>query len=676
MNQYLPPKDAYFFSAKAEDPSLLVCAESYFSQIKDAFLNAQEEILILGWSFNLKTILDDDGTTLEEILFGIPDKVKIKILVWDYIIFYMADRDPFIGLNIAFKNKKNIQFGRFDFHPMLSSMHIKMVVVDSEVSFVGGIDLDLERRDGKFNFSEDSMRREKDGHMYGPFRDYALRFEGKQIAKDLRTFFEQMWNSQKEQVSRVHQVADKLTPGANLFFARTLPKFKGNPKDNSSFQLQRWLFENAKRYIFIENQYLTSGRIVDALIQRLAQPLGPEVVIVVSYGHMPILERISMGALLTDCVKKLLHNDPYQRLKIYTLLAPRKRQASLRSEGREFVKIHSKCVLVDDTYLKIGSSNMNERSLQFDYELDALVSGEVVKKYREEIFSSLLGNGGEVEFGESIIWTFEKARLKYDKIIEVKDILQKKSALTDYKDYLPLDKREMTFFEKMGQMFIHRREMLRINAKVVGGIVLLLFIIAGAIFVGPGEAKGLLDQAVFNLRIDSSLLLMGLFFFSYLILGAFFFPLNAYIFLCGAYFSMGEAFALAMTGAMSSAMLTYAMGTLFQKDLDVEAKLEQANRLGKLLRRNSLKTLVFLRIIPLAPFPFVNLVCGKLRMHFGKYVLGTLLGVAPGAAFLIFTEKRLIALFTHPDWGNFVVVILILSLFYAGGRFLKKRMSA
>ena len=110
--------------------------------------------------------------------------------------------------------------------------------------------------------------------------------------------------------------------------------------------MHKWLIENAQKYIYIENQYLTSEKIVDLLIEGLKRKDGPEVVIVVSYGKMPLIEKVSMGALLTDYVQRLVENDPYNRLKIYTLFTGDK-------NDREYVKIHSKCMLVDLSLIHI-----------------------------------------------------------------------------------------------------------------------------------------------------------------------------------------------------------------------------------------------------------------------------------------------------------------------------------
>ncbi|MBC77697.1 MAG: hypothetical protein CME64_16955 [Halobacteriovoraceae bacterium] len=666
MNFKSLPKDTYFYSLQDDDPELIICANAYFKTIRQHFEQAQESILICGWSFNMDIVMGEDGKTLKEVLFSLPETVKVKILIWDYPIFYVADRDPFIGLSIALQNKSNIHFERFDFHPLLSSMHSKMVVVDNKDLFVGGIDLDLERRDGEYNKSDDPVRVDKDGEVFKPFRDYAFHFKS-QNTKKFSSFFDQLWESQAGQKSFLE--TNHSEGEGNVLFSRTIPKFKGNPQDRSSFKMHKWLIQNAQDYIYIENQYLTSEKIVELLVEVLKKENGPEVVIVVSYGKMPFIEKMSMGALLTDYVNTLLSNDPHNRLKIYTLFTG-------DDNEREYVKIHSKCIIADDRYLKIGSSNINNRSMEFDYELDALYVGEKVVEFKNRIFKTLLGYGEPIDIRKSIIKTFELAKEKHNKIVEVKDILHDKSIMVEYKDYLPLDKREMTFFERAGQMFITKKRFVMMNYKIVIGAAMLCLAVLGALYVNPGQVDSFVKAFLSTFNVESSLLLMGVFFLSYTALGPIFFPLNAYIFLCGAYLDLGHAFITAIAGALSVASISYWFGAFFGAEIKAESKIEKVKQLKRLLKRNSLLTLVFLRVVPVAPYPLVNMVCGKFRVGFAKYITGTFIGVLPGTTALIFFEKQLIELFQSPSLANIITIAIVVILFLFGMRFVRRRMSA
>ena len=85
---------------------------------------------------------------------------------------------------------------------------------------------------------------------------------------------------------------------------------------------------------------------------------------------------------------------------------------------------------------------------------------------------------------------------------------------------------------------------------------------------------------------------------------------------------------------------------------------------------------MFLRVVPVAPYPLVNMVCGKFRVGFAKYITGTFIGVLPGTTALIFFEKQLIELFQSPSLANIITIAIVVILFLFGMRFVRRRMSA
>ena len=77
----------------------------------------------------------------------------------------------------------------------------------------------------------------------------------------------------------------------------------------------------ARRWIYIENQYLSSAVIGDALARRLSEPDGPEVILVISLASRGWLESASMDVLRARLVKRLCGVDIHRRLRIYFRLS-------------------------------------------------------------------------------------------------------------------------------------------------------------------------------------------------------------------------------------------------------------------------------------------------------------------------------------------------------------------
>lgn len=113
----------------------------------------------------------------------------------------------------------------------------------------------------------------------------------------------------------------------------------------------------------MENQYLASRTIADALAARLREADGPEIVIVLARKGNNPLERGTMDSARHLLLHQLWEADEHDRLGIYWPVTDR---------GAP-IYIHSKVLAVDDRLLRIGSSNFNNRSLGFDSECDVAI---------------------------------------------------------------------------------------------------------------------------------------------------------------------------------------------------------------------------------------------------------------------------------------------------------------
>jgi phospholipase D1/2 len=116
----------------------------------------------------------------------------------------------------------------------------------------------------------------------------------------------------------------------------------------------------------VENQYLAARRIVDALAARLTEEDGPEIVIVLPRRGNNRLERETMDGARHRLVQVLWEADEHRRLGIYWP----------ETDGGTPIYVHSKVMVVDDRLLRIGSSNLNNRSMGFDSECDVAVEAD------------------------------------------------------------------------------------------------------------------------------------------------------------------------------------------------------------------------------------------------------------------------------------------------------------
>jgi len=85
------------------------------------------------------------------------------------------------------------------------------------------------------------------------------------------------------------------------------------------------------------------------------------------------------------------------------------------------------------------------------------------------------------------------------------------------------------------------------------------------------------------------------------------------------------------------------------------------------LEKNGFQTVLFLRMVPLFPFDFVNYACGLTNIKYRTYLIATLIGVIPGLTAYIFLGSSLMNPYLLiPTAAAFIVLSLL-------ARYFKKR---
>ena len=89
-------------------------------------------------------------TRLDELLAFIARRhphLHCYILIWDYAALYTLERDPWSRWRLGWRTHRRVHFGFDDRHPVGGSHHQKVIVVDDQLAFCGGIDLTSHRWD-------------------------------------------------------------------------------------------------------------------------------------------------------------------------------------------------------------------------------------------------------------------------------------------------------------------------------------------------------------------------------------------------------------------------------------------------------------------------------------------------------------------------------------------------
>ncbi|MEC7934319.1 MAG: phospholipase D-like domain-containing protein, partial [Pseudomonadota bacterium] len=148
-----------------------------------------------------------------------------------------------------------------------------------------------------------------------------------------------------------------------IAIARTAPEMDDQDGLIEIEQLYLNQIAAAKRHIYAESQYFASRRIAEAIAKRLAEPDGPEIIVINPQQADGWLESQAMDSARARLFEALKARDPHGRFRLYHPFTQR---------GAP-IYVHAKILIVDDRLIRVGSSNMNNRSMRLDTECDICI---------------------------------------------------------------------------------------------------------------------------------------------------------------------------------------------------------------------------------------------------------------------------------------------------------------
>ena len=390
----------------AKRVAFLIDGAEYFKAFRAAVENAKQSILIVGWDIDsrMRLIRDDNvhelpvelGPFLDAVVRRRP-KLHAYILAWDFAAFYALERELFPRYKLQWRTHRRVRFHLDDTHPLGGSHHQKIVVVDDAVAFVGGLDLTSNRWDTPAHHASDPRRRDTTKEPYPPFHDVQMMVDG-EAAKALGDLVRTRWRRATGEVIRpVRSVNDPwpthIKPHMEdvaVAIARTAPKDGDKSGVREVEELYLDAIAAAKKTVYIQNQYLSSEVIARALSERLREDTGPEILLVLPYQTSGWLEQATMDVLRSRVLEKLRKTDRYGRLRVFYPHVP--------ELGEACVNVHAKVLVVDDTLVRVGSANLNNRSMGLDTECDLAVEAgddnltrQAIAGFRHRLLAQHLG---------------------------------------------------------------------------------------------------------------------------------------------------------------------------------------------------------------------------------------------------------------------------------------------
>jgi phosphatidylserine/phosphatidylglycerophosphate/cardiolipin synthase-like enzyme len=399
----------------------LVHGATYFRRLLAALRACGEGDLVglTDWRGDTDELLDGEGTELGKVLAELAERgVQVRGLLWrshPSVAHFNEEQNLHLG-DVVNEAGGEILLDERVRGP--GSQHQKLVLIrhpdreDSDVAFMGGIDLCHGRRDDEHHLGDpQSVPMDKRYGDRPPWHDVQLEIRGPAVG-DLAVTFRERWEDptpldhrnpwRARLTRRVGQprhpsplppmLRDPAPAGPHAVqVLRTYPAKRprlpfapaGERSIARAYLKALW---RVRRLVYLEDQYLWSEDVAQALADALRR--SPELRLIAVVPRYPDQDgrltgppnRIGQQAAL-DTVRAAGGD----RVAVY----------DLENRHGTPIYVHAKVCVMDDVWAAVGSDNLNRRSWTHDSELSAAVLDET-RDGREPRDPAGLGDGARV----------------------------------------------------------------------------------------------------------------------------------------------------------------------------------------------------------------------------------------------------------------------------------------
>ena len=664
----------------AHHAAFLIDGAAYYRAFRQAAIQATRSILILGWDFDSRIrMLDEqesDGlpSRLGEFLLALLARrrtLHINILIWDFHLVYALEREWW-PLSILRANRR-LHFRKDADHPVGASHHQKIVVVDDAVAFVGGLDFAQCRWDTAEHRPNHPLRMFPDGRPCRPFHDVQMMVDGR-AAVALGELCRTRWlratgrrlPSPAPAVRRdlawpsdVQADMESIQVGISL----TEPQHARRPEVRHVEQLYLDAIRAARRHIYIETQYLTSKTLGRCLLERLEERGGPEIVLILHPNSDGWLEQYTMDVLRGRLLKQLRAADTSKRLGLYYPQIP--------GLGPQCLSLHSKVLIVDNHVVRIGSSNLSNRSMGFDTECDLVVEAGSdprlqcgIAMLRDRLLGEHLGVPPEIVAERvaregSLIRSIEALR-GGARTLEVFD----GQIPADLDAWIPdaelIDPDRPLNPSVLTNQFVPVEHRTPARRQIMAGAAALCAFLGLAAAWRWTSLRDWLDIPALVAYLhgfnDSSVgpaLTVAAFVLGGLVVA----PVTVLIAVSVLAFGPFFGFLYSFTGMTLSALVTFGLGHLLGHDTVRRLAGSRLNKISRRLAQRGVLAIIAVRIIPVAPFSLINLVAGASHIRFRHFLIGTLIGELPGLLAISIFVDQIGEAIRHPGPGSVFALV-------------------
>ncbi|MCW8196388.1 phospholipase [Proteobacteria bacterium 005FR1] len=647
--------------SEAEFAALLIDCENFYRAIHNAICKARHSIFIIGWDIDSRIRLlrgdEERNSPWPSVISDLlarkaaeNPQLNIYLLRWDSSLSFFTKRELLLKEVWDQKTPDNVHTWLDRSIPMGGCQHQKVIVVDDEVAFSGGMDIAVQRWDTRRHPVVEVEREDENG-IYSPLHDVQCVMAGPVVghfAELVRWRWDRVADVRSEPMRDIKRAPLDSPPpawpeGVAPFFrripcaiARTIPFMDSVPPVQEVRHMFLDLIQSAEDFIYLENQFASRQEIAEALNARLKACKSLRVLIISTYRPKSTFEceaywasRIDFKSILEDGVEK----DRVQML-----------YSSAYDEEGNFAhkRIHSKVSVFDDKYLVVGSSNLSNRSMSLDTECDLIFAADN-DIHRQQILyarNDLIGEHsgrspervGEILAEKRSFERLLKPAGKYAyRLNEVQDELFTDKSLQVVMQ--PFSDPEEPMLPPLPMLNGKRFFLGNPSRKLVlfGTLAGITVLMLGLAWLAHHFIPGFNTEDVRAFLEESRGTWWGLpaVCLVYVVAGIFFFPVTVLSVAVAAVFGpiMGPLYGIC--GALLSAALLFGAGHFLG--------LKGLRRLGgakvrtidEKFRRSGIIGVAAVRLLPIAPYSLVNLVAGISSISLLQFLGGTFLGMFP-----------------------------------------------
>lgn len=676
--------------ATASHASMVVDAEDYYRALHEGIRKAKHSVFIFGWNVDGRIplvrgddVIDGYPSTLHELIVQCaranPD-LEFYINQWGHPFLLAGDREFLPAARWRAENCPNIHF-RFDnIVPLQASQHQKIVVIDDAIAYSGGLDIGTMRWDNRRHHPADPLRQDfndnddKNTQPYIPNHDVQMVVSG-QAAKCLAELARKRWFMATDYEAipiRPYQESGlpNIWPSKNppqfenieIAISLTFPSIGDKPAYRQIENLYMDLIQSAEKFIYIENQYLANNDIAKALNRALKKNKNLRVLILSSRDPNGLAEEVIMWSKRILFKRLLRKGSVKDRVAmVYTL--------SMSDNKSSPVHIHSKVMIVDDTFLQIGSANINDRSMYLDSECDITVIGQdqqtrdIISDLRNDLIEehcgrkkddtqALIDDGNPISFFLSDVSGSPRSfKMIKDNLSAVASFLKviviaearKRPVINAISEYFS------SYEDKAG--FPHKRASM--NFLIIVTMAIFLYF-DRPMPLSDGLNYQLFETIIENFRTSSLpfLTVIGIFILG----GLVFVPITMMLVMTGAIFGVAMGIAVAIAGVIASAAMNFLAGAIIRPSLFQNYANTAFMRIQDRVKNGDIFPLAALRMVPIVPFSLANFILGARKTHFIPYLWSTFLGMLPSIVAMVVFGDAFFRLWQNPNPENLVYV--------------------